>query len=67
MTNCHCIQCGKEYKYWGCINNHFKKEHPESKCFYRTIEIMDSLAKEAQMFIDGDYHKIPWMQEDGDK
>jgi len=65
MRTCHCIQCGKEYKYWGCINNHFKKEHPESKYIFRTIEMLKSINDEAKSYMK--YTRIPWIKENGNK
>ncbi len=48
---CHCLSCGKEYKYWGCIHKHYEKEHPDNQSLLRTVEIMDAMNKEAEMFI----------------
>ena len=50
-SSCHCLSCGKEYKYWGCINNHYKKEHPNNTSFLRTIEIVNAMNEEAKSFI----------------
>ncbi len=60
---CHCLVCGKEYKYWGCIHNHYKKEHPDNKFIFRTVEIIKSMNEEAESFIK--YSKVgDWL---GDK